>query len=123
MTEIYTKEEVAECFHKESLKTYCHALAASWKWVTADELLEKGPGTISYVILTATANACTCTMHDGVNANAKVIAILETTANQSRPYAFHDHLFFKHGLYLNLSGDVLGILVVWHALPHGIQGR
>jgi len=123
MTEVFTPEEVRECVHRTTLEAYCHALTASWKWVTADELLEKGPGHISYVILTATGNNCTCTLHDGVDANAKVIAILETTAAQSRPYAFHDHLLFKHGLYLNLSGDVLGILVVWHALPHGIRGR
>ena len=115
-----TAEQMRELADEELQRLYAHVMTQTWKWVTADELLEKGPGILSYVILTAFNNPCSCTLHDGVNANAKVIAVLETTTAQSRPYAFHDRLLFQHGLYLNLSEYVLGILVVWHPLPHGI---
>ena len=115
----YTKEEINECSHKELLKAYCIAISTSWKWVTADEILEKGPGIISCVILTAKANACAVTLHDGVDTNGETIATLETSASQSRPYAFHDHLYFKRGLYVDVDANTLGILVVWHPLPFG----
>ena len=122
MTEIYTQEEVAECSHRLLLEIYSHALTATWKWVEADELLEKGPGILSYALLTSDQAACAVTIYDGVDANAKVIATLETTADQSRPFAFHDHLLFRHGLYVNVDANTLGLLLVWHALPHGIRG-
>lgn len=115
-----TREQMLELIDEELHKLTAHVMSSTYKWVTADELLEHGPGIISYVILTATQNNCDATLHDGVDANAKVIATLETTGNQSRPYAFHDDLLFREGLYLSLSGDVLGILVVWHPLPRGI---
>jgi len=110
----FTQEERNECSHKQRLEIYCHAMSASWKWVTANELLEKGKGVLSYAILTADGAACAVTLYDGESNVGEVIAALETSGNQSRPYAFHDHLIFKSGLYVEVDANTLGILVVWH---------
>ena len=115
-----TAEKMRELADEELSKLYAHVMTQTWKWITADEQLEKGPGILSYIVLTAKNNPCTLTMHDGIGTSGKIICIIETTAAQSRPYAFHDRLLFSHGLYVNLSGDVEGVLVVWHPLPHGI---
>lgn len=115
-----TREEMLALTDEALHRLTAHAMSSTYKWVTADELLEHGPGIISYVILTAFNNPCICTLHDGVDANAKVIATLKTTTAQSRPYAFHDDLLFREGLYVNFGEYVLGILVVWHPLPRGI---
>jgi len=117
---LFTKEEVNECSRQELLKVYCRVLTTSWKWFTANEIAEKGPGIISYVIVSAKGEATAVTLYDGADTNGELIATLETTAAQSRPYAFHDHLHFKKGLYVAVDTNTLGILVVWHPLPFGV---
>lgn len=117
MKGLFTTEEIAECTHKELLQIYCHAVTASWKWFTTDQIAEKGPGVISYVIITAKGGATEVILYDGVDTSGQVIARLETTASQTRPFAFHNHLYFKKGLYVNVDGNTQGILIVWHPFP------
>ncbi len=122
MNKAEAKKVFDELVESELFKALARARSASWKWITADELVTPNPCILSYVILTAKNNNCTLTMHDGQDTNGEVIAVLETTANQSRPFAFHDHIQTKQGLYVNLSGDVLGILIVWHDIPKSLGG-
>lgn len=117
---LFTKEEIAECTRQELLKIYCHALSASWKRFNANGIVAKGPGTISYVILTANAAPCNASLYDGEDTNGEWIVSLKTTTAQSRPYAFDDHLYFRRGLYLAVDANVLGITIVWHGFPFGV---
>lgn len=122
MDRIAMRKFFDEAYTKALAEAIGHAKSANWKWFTADELVTPNPCVVSYVVLTATGNACTCTLHDGIDVNGEIIAILETTAAQTRPFAFHDEILTKKGLYVNLSGDVLGILIVWHDVPKSLGG-
>lgn len=115
-------KKLLEATEKELIALIGHAKSCSWKWVTQDDILTKSPCVLVYAILTAKNNNCTLTLHDGVNTSGRVICIIETTANQSRPYAFHGHVLTQRGLYANLSGDVEGLLMIWHDLPKVIGG-
>ena len=113
---------LSEAIDEELIKVIAHAKSASWRWVTASEIVTRNPCILVYLILTAKGNACSLTLHDGVDTSAPTIVTLETTAAQSRPYAFHGHVMTQHGLYANLSGDVLGILICYHDVPKLLGG-
>lgn len=116
------QKAIKEEAYKELVKLLGHAITSTYKWITADELVTPKPCILSYIILTAKDNACTLTIHDGVDTNGRVVAILETTAAQSRPFSFHGEALLQHGLYVNLSGDVLGIFICWHDVPTQVGG-
>jgi len=116
------RDRFFQLIEEEQLKALAHAKSASWRWFTFDAIATENPCILVYIILTAKANATFVSLYDGVNADGKLIATIETTANQSRPFSFHGHIWCKHGLYVDLDGDALGVLVCWHEVPKSLGG-
>lgn len=53
------------------------------------------------------------TLYNGLNAGGMKIANLRTSTGHSALYNFGNDFYCAEGLYLDVGGDVEGVLVVW----------
>lgn len=89
----------------------------SWKYVTADELLSKGPcELLSAHVSAASGVAGDVVLYDGENTLGNKIVHLRTGAITGRQFSPPKPIYCRRGLYVDYTtGD--GIFVQWRERP------
>lgn len=82
-------------------------------WVTQDMCIWAGKVEISLVLVTANTSNCTVTMRNGRDSSGTIVCIIKTERNVSNPVSFPKEFTLENGLYLTLSDDTLGVLVIF----------
>lgn len=94
----------------------------SWKYVTADELLSKGPCELIYAKLTPATDVGSAIFYDGENATGKKILELATSQLYNCEVAPCVPIYCRRGLYIGTVTTVDGILVMWRELTYKEAG-
>lgn len=89
----------------------------SWAWVTADQLLSRGPCELVSAYLVVSAASTDTHLYDGENTSGDLIATLESAAVTGHPFAPLVPIYCRRGLYVDIGTSVTGCLVQWRELP------
>jgi len=89
----------------------------SWKWVTADGCLSKGPCEFVYSHhVPSTAGTSTINLYDGENTNGELIAKCRTAESRATVISPPVPIYCRRGLYIDVKANCLGVLVIWREL-------
>ena len=91
----------------------------SWKWVTADELLEKLSCELLYAELVPDAQgSSTAVIYNGENTNGQIVISFRGNGGYHTAFKPSKPVYCRRGLYVDVVANVRGILVQWRVLEH-----
>lgn len=85
-------------------------------WVTQDMCIWEGRVEVSLLLVTAKTTDCTVTMRNGRDSSGSIVAIVKAKGGDSQPVSFPEEFTLENGLYLSLSDDTLGVLVIFRPI-------
>lgn len=90
----------------------------SWAWVTADQLLTRGPCELLFAYLVVSAASTDSHIYDGQNTNGTKVVTLESAAITGHPFRPPEPIYCRGGLYVDVGTNVTAIFVQWRDLNH-----
>ena len=90
----------------------------SWKWVTADEILTKGPCEILYAIFIPSSSATsTATIFTGEDTAGTTVVAFRTAQSRQSEFNPPQPAYCERGLFVDDIANVKGVFVMWRNLP------
>lgn len=88
-------------------------MTESWQLVTGDRVLSRSPGNLNAIIITpsSASKRGDITLYDGESTDDPLIITLRTDSGTSNIFQFVPSLKTHRGLYIDVGGDVLHVLV------------
>ncbi|GAI93173.1 unnamed protein product [marine sediment metagenome] len=88
-----------------------------WVHVHKDSLITARPMLLRQLVLIPDGTGpAIATFHDGRNANAPHLGIFRTNEQNTRSISFGKGIRMENGLYVEVGGDVEGVIVIWDSL-------
>ncbi len=92
--------------------------AFSRKWVTADEILAKGPCEILYALFIPSSSAtATATLFNGLDTTSETIVAFRTAQSRQSEFRPPEPVYCEHGLFVDAIANAKGVFVQWRNLP------
>ena len=88
-------------------------MTESWQLVTGDRVLSRSPGSLNAIVITpsSASKKGDITLYDGESTADPVIVTLRSNSGTSTKFQFTPPLKTQRGLYIDVGGDVLHVLV------------
>lgn len=78
----------------------------SWWQDTIDQIMFKGPGWISFVMVCAkSTKKITVMFHNGVDTSGKCLIHIHTGTGDTKMFSPPYHVYFDKGCFVNIDGD------------------
>lgn len=88
-----------------------------WVHVHKDTLITERPMLLRQLVLIPDGSGVAfATFYDGRNANAPHLGIFRTAQQNTRSITFNKGIRMENGLYVEVSGDVEGVIIIWDAI-------
>ena len=90
----------------------------TWKWVTADEILTKGPCEILYALfIPSSSSTATATIFTGEDATGTTVVAFRTAQSRQSEFKPPKPVYCERGLFVDDIANVKGVFVQWRNLP------
>lgn len=89
----------------------------SWKWVTQDEILSKGPCEFLYLhLIPSSAATSTATLYDGQDTNGKIITDIRIATSRACELEPPVPVYCAQGLFIDMKATIKGAFIQWREL-------
>jgi len=98
----------------------------SWKFISADELLSRGPCELLYAYAIVSGTSVNTHIYNGNNVNGDKVTTLGITVVSNSPInsvippaVFRPlvPIYCEKGLYVDVGSNVIGVFVQWREVP------